>query len=441
MKYKLVQYGHQKLRVHHALLVNNHRHQHIHNVKIVQLENIHLMANHAQPAQKEMNQHLPLQQPNVMHVLKGSIKMVGLYSFIVIKLLLLLSIIIIIIIIILINKYYLSFFDFFYHDRIPLGSMNACDDCVAGKQDNADQSECDSCTSGRVAPNSGAASCTPCQAGTAATNKAQACSVCGAGKYSYNFADLCTPCEAGKFQDSSSSSSCKVCVGKDKYTNGTYDASNNPYTSCKTCPNGKLATSNHDACVACPAGEYIPVGGSCTACLPCSEGSERIGCGDPSSNPKNGDCSFCSKGRYKEKGITGGSYTDECIDCQACPLGKERASDEDPCVRNAGGSTSDVSTCTTCNAGFYQSTAVSTRNSFYPVNAYLDKCDECKVCLPGGDRTGCSGSSSGYCSPWNTPTITSVSGSGKDGGSTTGSQPLIIEGYHFGGNLAGKCPF
>ena len=133
-----------------------------------------------------------------------------------------------------------------------------------------------------------------------------------------------------------------------------------------------------------------------------------------------------------------GTYEDTCSTCTPCPLGKERNTDvgnEDPCVRTGGGSTTDTTTCRSCGVGFYQSIAVAERELFYPDNSKLDKCSTCLDCLPGGDRHSCGGASSGTCFPWSKPTVTSVSGSGKDSGATTGNQPLIIEGYHFGADL------
>ena len=146
-------------------------------------------------------------------------------------------------------------------------------------------------------------------------------------------------------------------------------------------------------------------------------GSERVGCG----GDEAGDCNLCPSGEFKVQGITGGVYTDECQSCTACPLGKERGDASDPCVRTGGGSASDTSTCTGCNAGFYQNVAPTARNPlYYPSNPLLDKCEACEECLPGGSRAGCGNADAGNCAPWGVPTITGVSGSGKDGGSTTG---------------------
>ena len=318
-------------------------------------------------------------------------------------------------------------------------SMNACEPCLAGKAPLSDQSDCDNCASGRVAPNPGTPSCTPCAAGTSATNKAQACSTCLAGQFSGNFADACTPCSPGRAQSASGQSACEACSGLRSYTKGTYDATNQPYTECKDCCGtagaancGQVATADHDDCAACPAGQYS-FNSVCTACLPCSEGAQRNGCGDATA----GACDVCAIGKYKIKGVTGGAYTDQCQDCTPCPLGKQRHPADDPCVRDGGGSTTDTSTCNGCGSGFFQSTAISERTLFYPENAVLDRCDACADCLPGGERTSCGGSSAGQCAPWGTPTVTAVTGSGKDSGATTGNQPLIIEGQHFGGNLAG----
>ena len=150
---------------------------------------------------------------------------------------------------------------------------------------------------------------------------------------------------------------------------------------------------------------------------------------------------MCQQGKYKTKGTdNGGSYTDACLDCTACPTGTERGSAEDPCVRDGGGSTSDTSTCTSCTSGFYQSTDIITRKALYPANSIVDKCDACVACLPGGDRSNCAGDNAGICASWSVPIVTSVSGSGKDGGSTTGNQPLIIEGQHFGAMLTTGRP-
>ena len=142
-----------------------------------------------------------------------------------------------------------------------------------------------------------------------------------------------------------------------------------------------------------------------------------MGCGGDDA----GDCNLCPSGEFKVKGITGGNYTDKCQSCTACPLGKERGDASDPCVRTGGGSTSDTGTCTGCNAGFYQDVAPTARNNLYPSNPLLDKCEACEECLPGGSRAGCGNADAGICAPWETPTITGVSGSGKDGGSTTGT--------------------
>jgi len=227
------------------------------------------------------------------------------------------------------------------------------------------------------------------------------------------------------------------------YSKDAYHVTNNPYTSCKDCCGspgaadcGKVATSDHDDCATCAGGQYQVTGASsCTDCQPCSSGSERSGCGKGAA----GDCSLCSVGHYKIKGLTGtGNYEDKCLSCTGCPLGKERSGVLDPCVRGGGGADSDTSTCVGCGTGFYQSTGVSSRtSSYYPTNAILDKCELCSECKPGGIRKSCSDSNQGHCQPWSKPVVTAVSGSGKEGGSTTGNQPLIIEGFHFGAVLAG----
>ena len=65
---------------------------------------------------------------------------------------------------------------------------------------------------------------------------------------------------------------------------GTYNAENNDYKSMKDCcPSsadcGSVATADHDECQACPAGQYQPVGSTCTNCVPCSSGAYRENCG------------------------------------------------------------------------------------------------------------------------------------------------------------------
>jgi len=53
-------------------------------------------------------------------------------------------------------------------------------------------------------------------------------------------------------------------------------------------------------------------------------------------------------------------------------------------------------------------------------------------CQTGSSRTGCGKDSEGICSAWEIPRVTSVSGSGKDGGGTTGNEILEIAGKYFG---------
>ena len=73
------------------------------------------------------------------------------------------------------------------------------------------------------------------------------------------------------------------------------------------------------------------------------------------------------------------------------------------------------------------------RDTLYPELPELDTCSACPVCKPGGDREQCGLDSAGVCVPWGAPVVDGVTGSGRDGGSTTGGQPLIIEGFNFGG--------
>ena len=155
---------------------------------------------------------------------------------------------------------------------------------------------------------------------------------------------------------------------------------------------------------------------------------------------------LCVRGNFKADGITTtdgepGTYLDRCKPCSACPVGSERGSDLDPCVLLAGGSTSDTVSCTACPNGRYQDLPTEFRGSLYPGIPEYDTCSPCQVCPPGGDREQCGLASEGVCVPWGVPVVDSVTGSGRDGGSTTGGQPLIIEGFNFGGTEAAAAGF
>ena len=98
------------------------------------------------------------------------------------------------------------------------------------------------------------------------------------------------------------------------------------------------------------------------------------------------------------------------------------------CLSGGGATTSEMTSCVNCPGNTYKIQGPLTT----PISLYNDICTPCAVCDIGATRTSCALASPGACSPWTTPTVTSVSGTGKTSGGTAGNEILDIYGKFYG---------
>lgn len=249
---------------------------------------------------------------------------------------------------------------------------------------------CAACEFGTYQPNKWQENCIPCQAGfttyqRGANNSSLCfrdcpigqqyvpatgvCEKCRIGYYNNKLdpaRDTCLMCPADYITAANGSVSDRDCSIRNCTTPGQYrDAASN---LCKECPRGQWQdTKWQDSCKNCPVGKTTRYTGTTTQadCLEdCPNGREL----------RNGVCELCPKGKYRNRA--------ESWECQECPDGLTTATD-------AGATSRDECSVSTCQAGFFFSTN-NLRCDPCPVNTYQNVAAQftCKPCPAYTATTG-----------------------------------------------------
>jgi len=259
----------------------------------------------------------------------------------------------------------------------------------------------------------GATTCTPCDAGTYSAALSRNCSSCGVGTYSGFRATSCTKCEAGYASDVVGSSSCSSCpAGKNSRAGASTCkvcpagfASSEGDANCTACNVGNYAATNESSsCTACAAGSYAALP-EMSACTPCEPGSAQGATGQA-------NCVACVAGKSaSEYGTT------SCTDCQGALYSFEGASTCTRCIKDyyyavAGegtdrclecprGSSCDTDGESTQNdllilAGYWRIAAVNADNNSSVV---VHECPFGKNACAGGTKIGRGIINNSYCEP------------------------------------------
>jgi hypothetical protein len=186
-----------------------------------------------------------------------------------------------------------------------------------------------------------------------------------------------------------------------------------------------VANGDKSGCSGCAAekgGPNVFLDGlnGCQWCDGCPKGQSKTSCASAA-------CDVCSVGFYRDisyvgintDAIKGVNWDAPCIPCAPCDAGKYRNGGR--CLTGGGATSAELTSCTNCPNGKYKSAA----------GAFDDECTSCAPCDVGSTRTGCALANAGTCTGWNTPTITSVTGTGVTSG-TVGGEILDITGKFYG---------
>eukprot|EP00935_MAST-01C_sp_MAST-1C-sp1_P001113 g1113.t1 len=264
---------------------------------------------------------------------------------------------------------------------------DSCTDCPDGQyQNKTNQPNCVACAACPAGRRSGCGKsaegyCSDCIPGKYADSATSSCIDCPAGEHSMskNVA-ACDACKPGQYQSEGGKSYCSECAAGSITDKGSSTGA----TQCDKCDAGKYSTASD--CIACAAGTYVAATGSSAAsdCIACGSGKYVTASGSTAASA----CIDCSKGRYGT--VAGGSSLDgACIECEA---GKYSSmAGRTYCSECAAGSITDkgsstgATKCGKCGAGKY-STASN-----------VASCTACAKC-PAGQRSGCGGSTEGFCS-------------------------------------------
>ena len=98
------------------------------------------------------------------------------------------------------------------------------------------------------------------------------------------------------------------------------------------------------------------------------------------------------------------------------------------CLSGGGAQSNELDKCQNCPDNTFKAGA----------GIYDDECDACVQCDVGATRTGCELASPGVCTGWSTPTVTSVTGTGRDGSGTPGNEILDVTGKFYGPERTGN---
>ena len=198
----------------------------------------------------------------------------------------------------------------------------------------------------------------------------------------------CTNCAPGKFSNNKSTVVCQDC------NRNEYQPDPRDHTYCAKCPAGWLSDVGSTKCQSCEAGKYSSIIGQ--ACKICSAGLYRSSGGDATkcflcpagfaSAEGSVKCEICGAGQYSQ--IAGG-------DCKLCNVGQYRSSNM-----------VDVTTCQSCEAGYYQSDVGQTSCLPCVQGEFLDIVggNSCKLCSPStyvshkGRKIPCSNCPTGWSS-------------------------------------------
>ena len=114
------------------------------------------------------------------------------------------------------------------------------------------------CPDGHARYNSTTRACDPCPAGTFANEELW-------GSLMDPDREICQPCPLGQISPSPKSARCTVCPSQ---TATVSEGS----ISCEAivCQSEMFFSTDAEACVACPAGTYMPIAGATTDCIPCA---------------------------------------------------------------------------------------------------------------------------------------------------------------------------
>jgi hypothetical protein len=179
-----------------------------------------------------------------------------------------------------------------------------------------------------------------------------------------------------------------------------------------------------DGCAAIKGGLNVfldPSTGQCAWCDGCPSGQSKTECASST-------CNSCAIGHYKataETGINtdalkGDGWDTACTACPSCPAGNYRSGGK--CLSGGGATFAEMSACVNCPGGRFKLAS----------GLYDDVCTDCVVCDVGATRINCELANSGTCSGWATPTVTSVTGTGRASSGTAGNEILDIYGRYYG---------
>ena len=315
-----------------------------------------------------------------------------------------------------------------------------CTACLKSQyQSSTRQTSCLNCLAGFYTDQSAQSSCDGCPKGYSASDNVALCTPCATGQFQSNEEQAsCINCDKGRYADVTGLPTCKMC-GADGTSepNGGLKSYQNVtgQTTCKWCPNaGETASASRDSCTTCASNpafgpnSYADSGGTCRICQGCPLGSFKSECSGTAA------CKYCPAGTYKSTDQTGVNNPQDlgtgwdavCTDCSSCPAGKYRGS-SDACL-SSGSGTDGVENCLDC-----------AYDTFKVSNGTFDAvCTPCVACPIGATKMSCGLANAGTCAAWSQPTVTSVDGSGKNGGDTQGDEVLHIYGTHFGFVRAGS---
>ena len=185
-----------------------------------------------------------------------------------------------------------------------------------------------------------------------------------------------------------------------------------------------------DGCAAIKGGPNVfldPSTGQCAWCDGCPSGQSKTKCAFST-------CNSCAIGHYKataETGINtdalkGDGWDTACTACPSCPAGNYRSGGK--CLSGGGATFDEMSACVNCPGGRFKKTP----------GLYDDTCSECQPCDIGSTRINCGLSNDGTCSGWATPTVTTVTGTGRASSGTLGNEILDIYGKFYGSKRGGS---
>ena len=258
-------------------------------------------------------------------------------------------------------------------NKLANTGATTCTACDAGEYSADSEVACAVCPAGSITnklANTGATTCTACDAGEYSADSEVACAVCPAGSITNTLANTgattCTACDAGEYS-ADSEVACAVCPAGSI----TNTLANTGATTCTECDAGEYSADSKVACVACPTGFYQNSIEQ-TACIDVAAGKE----GQSSVNV------YVATGAVKET---------------ACAAGKFNTNGDGACATCVAGSETDTattggSTCKACDAGFYSTQAMvesqtTCDNCNGQVNSAKTKCyPDCHGTRDGGTK-------------------------------------------------------